>query len=53
MDASGDKAHNGQMLDHDPFLFYREQITCSREDWIARRFVLRAAGFLGRRERNV
>jgi|SRR5580692_8008620 hypothetical protein len=42
-----------QMLDYDPFLFYREQITCSREDWIARRLVLRAAGFLGRRERNV
>jgi hypothetical protein len=48
MDTPGDKPHDRQVLDHDSFLFRRERISCSRREyrcsWIARQFVLRAAG---------
>jgi hypothetical protein len=41
MDTSGDKPHDGQMLDHDLLLFRRKKITWSRREyrcrWIARR----------------
>ena len=57
MNAPGDKPHDGQMFNHQQFLFGRERPNCRRMGYlrtsIIRWFVLCAACCFGRDERNI